>query len=473
MSRTQLIHLLIFLATITFVVGGTIVMVRYAKGYRPTRSGSIKGTGLLSANSFPTGAEVYINGKLTTATDNTLNLDPADYQIEIKKDGYHTWNKTVKIEAELVTQTNAQLFPTSPSLEPLTYTGAQNSVPSPDGNKLAFAVASASAAAKNGLYVQDLTSGPISLNKSARQIARTSAEYDYATATYTWSPNGSELLVAFPSGAHILLDATRFNDVGSIKDVTATLSQIWSEWELELAREERTQVTKLPEFFQNLATDSAKLGNTYFSPDGKKLLYQAIIPLDIPTELTPSLPATSSQPEVRTLVPGKWYVYDLEEDKNFEVAVDSPTTAPASPTPTPKTTKKLVPTPSAHPIFTPSKLSLLTSLSPIPAELGTSTSAYHRLQTDVTREESIRLFNAQYSPIFVTGVQWYPDSSHLIFTTAKGIEIGEYDGTNRVTIYAGPMDNAFVYPWPDGSRIITRIQFSPDTIPNLYTIKVK
>ena len=91
----------------------------------------------------------------------------------------------------------------------------------------------------------------------------------------------------------------------------------------------------------------------------------------------------------------------------------------------------------------------------------------------MTREQSIRLFNAQYSPIFVTGIQWYPDSAHLIFTTSKGIEIGEYDGTNRVTIYAGPMDNAFVYPWPDGSRVITRIQFSPDTIPNLYTIKLK
>ena len=87
MSRTALIRLGIFLATIGFVIGGTVVMIRYAKGYRPTRAGTIKGTGLLSANSFPTGAEVYINGKLTTATDNTLNLDPGDYQIELKKDG--------------------------------------------------------------------------------------------------------------------------------------------------------------------------------------------------------------------------------------------------------------------------------------------------------------------------------------------------------------------------------------------------
>src|SRR5688572_30347642 len=117
MSRASLIRLVVFVLTIIFVLGGTVLMIRYAKGYRATSGGIIKGTGLLSANSFPSAAEVYINGKLTTATDNTLNLDPGEYHIEIKKDGYHTWSKKVKIIEELVTQTNAQLFPTSPALE--------------------------------------------------------------------------------------------------------------------------------------------------------------------------------------------------------------------------------------------------------------------------------------------------------------------------------------------------------------------
>ena len=98
------------------------------------------------------------------------NLDPASYDIEIKKDGYHTWSKKIDITAELVTPTNAQLFPISPALEPLTYTGAILPTPSADGSRLAFAVASASASTKNGLYVQDLSASAISLNKNARQI---------------------------------------------------------------------------------------------------------------------------------------------------------------------------------------------------------------------------------------------------------------------------------------------------------------
>jgi hypothetical protein len=446
-------------------------MIRYAQGYRPTMTGSLKGTGLLSANSYPSAAEVYVNGRLTTATDNTLNLDPAEYQIDIKKDGFHTWSKKIKVVAELVTETNAQLFPTSPTLEPLTYTGALGSIPSPDGNKLAFTVASASAVAKNGLYIQDLGSSPISLNRSARQITRTEAGYDYTTASYTWSPNGTQLLVAFKNGAHLLLDTSTFNDLATLKDVTVTLPQTLSEWELELARDERVQMLKLPDFLQTVATASAT--NLYFSPDNKKLLYQATAAFTLPDNLIPPLPSSSTQTESRTTKIGSWYVYDLKEDKNFLISdgvLPSPT-----PSASPKNTKitTIHDLPSTI-LFTPSKLNLVDNLQdPLPAELISSPSAFHKLQTNFSPTQSIILLNAQYSPIFVTNIQWYPDSSHLILTTDNSIDILEYDGTNRVTVYGGPMDKSIVYPWPDGSKIITRIQFSPDTIPNLYTIKLK
>lgn len=462
-------RLLIFLATFFFIVGGTFLMIRYAQGYRPTKTGTIKGTGLLSANSFPTAAEVYINGKLTTATDNTLNLDPGMYDIEIKKDGYHTWSKKIQIVAELVTETNAQLFPTSPSLEPLTYTGALMPIPSPDGTKLVFTVASSSAVAKNGLYVQELSSSPISLNKTARQIARTESSYDYTTSSYTWSPNGNEILVSFKTGSHILLNATEFNDLSSLKDVTVMLPQILSEWELELAREERVQLLKLPDFMAKVATQSAT--NLYFAPDNKKLLYQATSDLLIPTGLIPTLPSSSTQQEVRGIKSGSWYIYDIKEDKNFLIS-DGNLPESNLCTSSAKAREKCPETQSS--LRGPSKLTLLPNFQePIPAELVSSPSAFHILQGNLSTSESIALFNAQYSPIFVGNIQWYPDSTHLIITTDQGIDLIEYDGTNRQTVYSGPMDKNIVYPWPDYSKIITRIQFSPDTSPNLYTIKLK
>ena len=102
------------------IISGTFLAIKFAKGYRPdlTNPRVLKGTGLLVANSFPSGAQVFLNGQLTSATDDTLNLPPGEYQIEIRKEGFSPWSKTLKLEAELVTQTNASLFPTVPSLSP-------------------------------------------------------------------------------------------------------------------------------------------------------------------------------------------------------------------------------------------------------------------------------------------------------------------------------------------------------------------
>lgn len=447
-GKTSWSRVIIFAATLAFVALGTIVMIRYAKGYRPTITGSIKGTGLLSANSFPTAAQVYIAGELTSATDTTINLDPGSYNIEIKKDGYHTWSKTLRIEQELVTATNALLLPTSPSLEPLTFTNAINPVPSPDGTQILYSVASASAESKNGLYVQDLSTSPITLSRSSRQIARSSGTLDYSRADYTWAPGGGEVLVAFESGIHVLLEPTRLNDAALLRDVTSTLPQLLGEWEEELARLERARLLELPDFFVHVATASAI--NLYFSPDGEKLLYLATADFDIPEDLTPPLLASSTQKQARSVQKGSWYTYDLIEDRNFLVSEGQPN--------------------ESEETFVPSKLMLLDSIS---SDQNATSSAFHKLQQGANSIESLALLNAQYSPIFVGGVQWFPDSSHLVVSSKNKIDMVEYDGTNRVTIYAGPFDHSFVYAAPDASRIVTLIQFSPDASPNLYAIKLK
>src|SRR5687768_2916972 len=86
-----------FLSALIIVVG-TLVAIQYAKGnYRATQEGFFQGTGLLSANSFPTAAQVLIDGKLVTATDDNLYLNPGTYQVKIVKDGYSSWEKTLKI----------------------------------------------------------------------------------------------------------------------------------------------------------------------------------------------------------------------------------------------------------------------------------------------------------------------------------------------------------------------------------------
>jgi len=71
-------------------------------------------------------------------------------------------------------------------------------------------------------------------------------------------------------------------------------------------------------------------------------------------------------------------------------------------------------------------------------------------------------------------ITWFPDSEHLVYVHDKKIEIVEKDGANMTTIYAGPFLDHYVFPWPDGSKIVILTNFGNQTTsPTLYTIGLK
>ncbi len=434
MKRTP--RLLIALIVIAFLVGGTLLAIKLAKGYRPSfKQKALKGTGLLSVNSFPRGASVFINDKLTTATDDTLNLPPGEYQVKIAKDGYISWQKTLQLESELVTQTNARLFPSVPDLTPLTFSGAANLNPSPDGQKIAFVVQNATKEAKNGLYVIDLLDRPLGFKSDPRQITRSTAKYDYLEAQLTWSPDSNQIIATFnptaKNEANLLLSATSFNDLPDIKDITARLPVILTEWQQKLDKKQLERLHELPDFMQNIATQSADL--VFFSPDEDKMMYTATASAQIPDNLIPPLPASSTQPEQRSIESDNIYIYDLEEDKNFLIGS-------------------------------------------VPAEwqgrtLKDSSDGSHPRTTT----SDLLLLTRQYSGIHSQPVQWFPDSNHLVYVHDNKIDIIEYDNTNHQTVYAGPFEESFAYPWPNGNRLIilASLNGGSNLPPNLYSINLK
>jgi Tol biopolymer transport system component len=69
---------------------------------------------------------------------------------------------------------------------------------------------------------------------------------------------------------------------------------------------------------------------------------------------------------------------------------------------------------------------------------------------------------------------WFPDSTHLLYVHDFKITIVEQDGSNSVTIYAGPFVDNYVYPWPDGSKIVILTNLDNPTVnPTLYTISLR
>ncbi len=465
------------------ILTGSLVVIRFAQGYRFSQQGTIKGEGLLVANSFPSGAEIYINDKLVGATDNTIYLEPNEYQVDIKKDGYMPWSKKLRLENELVTQTNAQLFRRVPSLTPLTFSGVKNISPSPDGQKLLYYVSSASAQIKNGLYVLEL-SDSFFTNKEPYQIAEESPGFDFTKANFIWSPDSTQVVLSVP-GHDVLLDPTKMNVLSTMSDIGLKKKETLSEWESEAYIRERQYLGRFPNEIIQVATESAK--NVYLSPDKKKIFYVATASATIPHNLAPALPSSDNQPESRTIQPGNFYVYDREEDKNFEVSLPTSILQPLpspSPSPTPKSLSALknAPEPSPSPItngvVTGVEKVLLASdlFDKTGMSYTSSPSSFTRLQASASAQSSVltaEKFQSYYSSLYSLGVQWFPDSKHLIFTDQDKIYIIEYDNTNKTPVYEGPYEDNFVYPWPDGSKLLISTSFSANLQANLYAVELK
>lgn len=434
------------LVSLVLIVLGTTIAIQYAKGgFRFTRQqGFQPNTGLLNANSFPTGAEVYIDGELVTATDDTVYLAPGKYQVTISKEGYSPWSKMLNIQEELVTQTNAQLFPSAPSLTSLTLAGATNIVTSPDGQQIVFYTDRAQTEEKNGLYILELNNNLIPLGGGPRLIATDTPILDLANAQLIWSPNSAELMILTPS-KEMVIEVNSKVDLEQQPDISWKRKQVLSEWEEEMYQREREFLKELPEAMIEIATSSAK--NVYLSPDKKRMMYTATADFTLPNDIVPAVPASNTQPEVRELTTDAIYIYDAEEDKNFFIGTETGDR---------KVAKHLL----ATDLFGPAQT------------LESSPSAFTRLQADTTTETA-RRFQVHHTSLAINTLQWFPDSKHVLFATPDQVHIMEYDGTNNTVVYSGPFEPGFVYPWPNGEKVLILTAFSPDSPQNLYAVELK
>lgn len=300
----------------------TTLIVMYGRGYRviwgPERA-SFFGTGILVATSKPNGAQVFVNGHLTTATDNTLNLAPGEYAVKIFKDGYFPWQKKLKIKKEVVTTAEVLLFPTTPKLEGITNIGVRNPVMDPTRTRLAFAVASQSAR-RNGIYILDLTNRPIlTLQSSSTQIADDTIDR-FSESVFSFSPDGTELIATTSAQTSYLLRSDGYNT--SPQDVTATLPNVDVEWKrLEIERE-KALTDALPRNLKNLVRTNFKI--LEWSHDDARILYEASKSATLPIVINPRLIDFDTTPEQRKIEEGQIYVYDIKEDKNYKIEVKSP-----------------------------------------------------------------------------------------------------------------------------------------------------
>lgn len=359
----------ISLAFITLVILAiTTSAVLIAKGYRFDRTtGTIKGTGIISVNSIPSGAAIYLNGSLQTASGSTVNdLDPGKYHIKISKDGFSPWEKDITVEAEKVTLLDVTLFPSAPDLKPMTFSGLSTPLLSPDGQRVVYSV---SAPNKSGLWVFDISNRPFNFNPAPIQIAIDSSSFTFSKSNFSWASDSKSILVTgnlsangqAPRIVNYLLDIDRLNE--SPSDISGTLDSIKAGWQND----------------QDLKT--------------KDLLSR------VPTNV-------SSQIDIQT---AKW---SPDENKTLWVKNDT------------------------------------------------------MFIYDVKLKKIYQTTKAQ-------SVSWYPDSEHIILVDSGNIYIEDADSSNKTLIYGGNFNPSYVYPWPDGSKLIILASFNKLTGDNLYSIDLR
>lgn len=441
MSRRSLTSLSVFV----IIIITSILIVSLARGYRINlETKDLKSTGLLVATSYPNGASVFIDGKLKTATDNTINLNPGSYKVKIAKEGYIPWEKELKIQGEIVTKTEAELFPSTPELRPLTSLGVIDPKLSPDGSKIAFFInntENSKPPSKDGIWILNISERNLPFNPQSLQITRSGPSLDWSESTLYWSPSSKELLSVFYQivkdkktevvSQAFLLSVDQINLTP--QNVTNSLDTILASWEEDKLLKEKRNLESLPLEFQDIASASAV--NIAISPDGNKVLYTATKDTTVPEIITPPLLGTNSQPEERNIKTGNIYVYDIKEDKNFLVYSKKPESTPKpAKTPSPAPKSKTLPSPTP------------------------------------TFAEKITLVSNGKTPL-----TWLATSRHLVYIENNAVNIMEYDSTNVTTVYGGPFEDSYLFPHLSGSKLIilTNYNKTSGSTPNLYAINLK
>lgn len=270
----QFLLTLFSLVLIGLIAGAAIFL---AKGYRyQTDTGTFSGTGIISVSSIPDQASVYLDGHLTTATDdNITSLPPKNYKVRIVKEGYIPWEKDIEVKQGLVSEIKATLYRSIPTVYPVTYSGVDYALLSPDDLKLMYIIPNGlegglAAERKSGIWVWVMSNQSglgIGGGDVQRQILQSNG-VNYSQAKYRWSPDSSQIFVDLPE-RKLLLDTDRLNDVP--RDITANYQATLKAWDETEAQNKLTRLTQIENpLLRKTASESATLK---WSPDETKILY--------------------------------------------------------------------------------------------------------------------------------------------------------------------------------------------------------
>lgn len=319
----SILSLILFLIT-------AIIVVFIAKGYIfNLKDRTIDKTGMLIVDSEPKGALIYIGEELKGTTNSSFSyLPPDSYQLKIEKEGYSTWTRKIAIEANIVEQIEARLFPLNPSLTPITTFGCYNPLANSEQTKIAFQISDNQE--KNGVWILTFNNFPLNLSKGYEltQIIRDTAITPLSKSDMFWSPDDKHLLLSLQLDSqntenYIIEDFSRINN--SLSNSNQTKEEILNNWQSELEKIKNNKNLTLPETIQEILKNHPE---SIWSPDGKRFFFNnqdgfiETYDVEKTTETVTTLKTTDYQSV-------KWYadsqrlilLENFEADKNGKISI--------------------------------------------------------------------------------------------------------------------------------------------------------
>lgn len=103
----------------------------------------------------------------------------------------------------------------------------------------------------------------------------------------------------------------------------------------------------------------------------------------------------------------------------------------------------------------------------------------HKYVYDIEEDKNYLILDTSgMETVQIPTFKWHANGLNLFFINDQGskksIDTIEFDGQNRRTLYAGPLIDQYLFPWPDGTSVLILTNLNtPDTPANLYRIGLK
>ena len=189
------------------------IILSYSLGYHiDFHKFVIYKTGILSLRSTPSGASVYINGKLRTdiTPARIEELRPGTYSVEIKREGLFPWQKELTVRPNMVTRAeNIILFPILQVTEKVSDRETNNFFIPADRSQVYYMT-------KSGLYKSNLDGA------NPRKLSSYS-QWPSEIVEKKLSPDGKKILYFNENGIWIIylngLRTTKNGDAAQVEEV--------------------------------------------------------------------------------------------------------------------------------------------------------------------------------------------------------------------------------------------------------------